>query len=139
MQIHHQLLILEDNFEQNSNCARVLQSPNKNSSFSSSKIDLLYSYEQFFILSHFFGNIIHFSTLDSCAWTSNCQGMTYCGIFSICGLRLIGLQNDLQSADCRSRYKSFKREYSCGTCVIVFRLNGTKNLKSTFITPSLTN
>ena len=57
------------------------------------------------------------------------QGMTYCGLFSICRLRLIGLQNNLQLADCRSRYRSFKSEHSCGTCVIVFRLKGTKILK----------
>ena len=35
------------------------------------------------------------------------QGMTYCGFFSICRLRLICLQNNRQSADCRSRYRSY--------------------------------
>ena len=63
--------------------------------------------------------------------------MTYCGLFSICRLRLIGLQNNLQSANSRSRYWSFKSEPSCGTCSIVLRLKGTKNSKNTFVTPSL--
>ena len=54
------------------------------------------------------------------------QGMTYCGIFSICRLRLIGIQNNLQSADCRSRYRSFRSKHSCRTCLILLRLKGTK-------------
>ena len=38
------------------------------------------------------------------------QGMTYCGFFSICRLRLICLQNNRHSADCRSRYRSNLRK-----------------------------
>ena len=49
--------------------------------------------------------------IDNFCWRSVSgpvkQGMTYCGFFSICRLRLICLQNNRQSADCRSRYRSY--------------------------------